>query len=135
MTRIALAVLALAAAPACARVIGEAVATVNGKSLLMSEFRKNVEAKLEYYKRAAPAMLEQKDAMYEIEQEVLDSMVTEQLLQQEGEKEKVRILDRDIEDGVAKIKKRFEVDDEGRPIAPAEAEKTFMEEMKKEGLT
>lgn len=131
----ALAAVLLCAAPACARVIGEAVATVNGKPLLMSEFQKNVEAKVEYYKHTAPALLEQKDAMQAVEREVLDSMISEQLLLQEAEKEKVRILDRDIDEGVDKIKKRFEVDESGKPLTPAEAEKVFQEEMKKEGLT
>ena len=131
----ALAALVLAAAPACARVIGESVATVNGKPILMSEFRKNVEAKTEYYKNAAPGLLAQTGASTAIEQEVLDNMISEQLLQQEAEKEKVRILDRDIEEGVAKIKKRFDFDDNGRPVSAQEAEKAFQEEMKKEGLT
>jgi len=131
----ALAALLFCAAPACARVMGEAVATINGKPLLMSEFRKNVEAKVEYYKHTAPALLDPKDAMQAIEREVLDSMVSEQLLLQEAEKEKVRIVDRDIDEGVDKIKKRFNVDEAGRPLSPADAEKAFAEEMKQEGLT
>jgi len=131
----ALAAVLLAAAPACARVIGESVATINGKPILMSEFRKNVEAKVEYYKNAAPAMLSQPGAAAAIEGEVLDSMIAEQLLQQEAEKEKVRVLDRDIDEGVAKIKKRFEMDDNGRPLSPEEANRAFESEMKKEGLT
>lgn len=128
--------LALAAAPAAAqRAVDGVAAKVNGEAILVSEYEKTRQAILEQYRAMMPDFLKQKDAEKQLETMAMDKLVDELLLTQQAEKLKIKVFERELEGGVAEIKKRFSRDEGGRPVSPEKAEAAFAAELAREGVS
>lgn len=130
--------LALACLPAGARasVMEDTVATVNGRPILLSEYQNELNAAMEQWKRNAPAFLDQKDAMDQLKARALDQMIDQKLLEQEAEKRKTKIHDREVDNGIAEVKERsFRRDESGKPLPDAEVDSLFEKELKRQGLS
>ena len=128
------AVVAICASAVSAKVMEDTAAVVNGQPILMSEYGKNKESILEQYKKNIPDFFQQKDAVAQLEQKVLDQMIDDALLFQQAEKMKIKIRERELETGIKEIKKRFQVDESGKPLNEDEAENIFQRELRKEGV-
>lgn len=118
-----------------AKVVDSTVATVNGKPILNSEYQKVVEATKEVYKAKQPQILENKDNVVALEEEVLNQMIIEQLLLQAAQEQQIKVKESEVAEGINTIKKRFEVNEQGKPVSEKEANEAFNNELKKEGLT
>lgn len=118
-----------------AKVVDSTVATVNGKPILNSEYEKVAQATLENYKNREPAVLENKDNVTAIKEEVLNQMIIEQLLLQAAKEQNIKVKDSEVNESIVEIKKRFQKDASGKDLTEKEAQKAFNDELKKEGLT
>lgn len=118
-----------------AKVVDSTVATVNGKPILNSEYEKVAQATLENYKNREPAVLENKDNVTAIKEEVLNQMIIEQLLLQAAKEQNIKVKDSEVNESIVEIKKRFQKDTSGKDLTEKEAQKAFNDELKKEGLT
>ncbi|MBI2070200.1 MAG: peptidylprolyl isomerase [Elusimicrobia bacterium] len=117
-----------------AEVLEKTVATVNGEALYQSDFEANVGNVLDDLRRAAPGEL--MDAQVEeIRSKVLAQMIDDLLLLQESKRRGVKVYAKDIETGVAEVKNRFKKDEEGRPVAEADADKAFQAELRRQRLS
>lgn len=105
------------------------IAKVNGEPILLSEFRKNKEMLSEQYASLAPDFLSQKDASEKMDKMVMDKLINEALLRQKAEAMKIKVYERQIDEGVAEIKKRFPAE------SSVQADAILSEELKKQGLT
>ena len=112
--------------PVRAAVLEDTVAIVNGQPILLSEYQKDVDAVMENWKRGAPGLLGDKVAVAELRRKVLDQMVDNNLLQQEAEKRKIKIHDRELDNGIAEVKDRnFRHDEAGKVLSDEEVEKVL----------
>lgn len=124
----------------CPAAFGEVMdgtaATVNGKPVFQSEYNRNVDAIKEQYQRFMPEFFQQPDANEQIEKKVLEQMVDDILLQQYAEKMKLKVRDRELDNGVAEVKKsKFSVDENGKPRDDSEVDALFAKALNKESLT
>lgn len=117
-----------------ARVIDETIATVNGKPILLSAYNKNKDSVLEQYQKGMPGFFKQEDAVEQIEKKVLDQMIDDALLLQHAEKLRIKIRERELENGMREIKRRFTIDEQGKPVGEKEADAAFQRELKRESL-
>src|SRR5438034_8055709 len=83
--------------PPRALVMEDTVATVNGQPILLTEYQNELNVALDQWRRNAPAFLDQKDAMGQLRARTLDQMVDQKLLEQEAEKRKLKIHNREID--------------------------------------
>ena len=113
------------------------VARVNGKPLLLSEYRKNLRSVLDNYQRTMPGLLRDEEALKEIRAKILDQMVDDELLAQEGEKLGMKVHDREVDKGVEEVQERnFRVDElTGKKRTDSETKAALSSELGKEGLT
>lgn len=118
-----------------ADVLNKIVAKVNSEPIMLSEYNRNKDTIIEQYRNAMPEFFKQKDAKEQLEKKVLDQMIDDVLLRQKAEAMKIKVYERDIDNGVAEIKKRFRVDETGKRLNDAESESVFMNELKKENVT
>ena len=133
-----LSALALAAALAPqlnAAVMEELAAKVNNEPVMMSDYTKTKNMLIEQYRTAMPDFFKAKDAMEQIEKSVMDKLIDEALLRQKAEAMKIKVYDRELDLGVAEVKKRFSRDENNAPLGPAASEEAFAGELKKENLT
>lgn len=132
----AAAVVALCIGPASAKVVDTTIATVNGKAVMSSDYDKVRNAVLSEYQKSAPKLLESKDNVTAIEEEVLNQMISNELLLQATKTENIKVKDSELAEGINEIKGRFGVDAQGKQVADKkEVEKAFNAELKKEGLS
>lgn len=129
------AALLCAAAPAAAAVVEELAARVNNEPVTFSDYKKAKEAMTEQYAAAMPDFFKQKDAEAQIEKAALDKLVDEALLRQKAESLKIKVFERELENGVGEIRKRFARTPDGEQLAPEKAEAAFQAELKKEGVS
>ena len=130
------AALLLCAAFAAAKVTDVTVATVNSKAILKSEYDKLKTAVLGEYKKNAPKLLEVKDNVTALEEEVLNQMITDSLLIQAAKDENIKVKDSELAEGINEIKARFRRGPDGKEITDKKlVEKAFNDELKKEGIT
>ncbi|MDR1123596.1 MAG: SurA N-terminal domain-containing protein [Elusimicrobiota bacterium] len=135
-TTVLAAALLLAAAFAAAKVVDTTVATVNNKAILSSEYGKLTKSVLEEYNKNAPKLLENKDNVTAIEEEVLNQMITDSLLTQAAKDEGIKVKDSELAEGINEIKARFRRSADGNEITDKKlVEKAFNDELKREGLT
>lgn len=127
--------LVLAAAPAFAAQIEDTVATVNGKAILLSEYKKELGNVFEQYKHNAPAILEDPEKVGRIKKQVLDDMVDKTMLQQEADKKKIKVFSRELESGVKEVKERFRQDDSGKALTDEQLDAAFANELKRQGIS
>lgn len=101
------------AVPAGAAVLEDVVARVNGKPLLLSEYRKNLRSVLDNYQKSMPELGKEPAAVKELREKVLDQMVDDELLAQEAEKRGLKVSPREVERGIAEVQERsFRTDPE-----------------------
>ncbi|HBL17596.1 MAG: hypothetical protein A2X36_08665 [Elusimicrobia bacterium GWA2_69_24] len=128
--------LALIAPFVQAEVLEDVVAKVNGTSLLLSEYRKNLRSVIENYQHSMPDLLRDEEAYKEIRKKVLDQMIDDELITQEAATLQVKVHDRELEKGVTEVSERsFRTDESGRTRSDAEVDKALRDELKKEGIT
>ena len=132
---ILLGALAFIALNANAKVIDSSVATVNSKPILSSQYDKMTKAVLAQYEQRAPQVLQDKNNVAAIKEQVLNEMISEELMLQAAQKEGIKVKDSELAQAINSIKKRFEVDEKGKERSKKEAEAAFNEELKKEGMT
>jgi len=122
-------------APAQAKVVEELAARINNEPVTISDYQRAKEALTEQYAAAMPDFFKQKDAEAQIEKAALDKLVDEALLRQKAETLKIKVYERELETGVAEIRKRFARSPDGGQLAAEKAEEAFRAELKKEGVT
>lgn len=121
---------------ASAKVMDSTVATVNGKAILSSDYEKLKQSVLEQYKKNAPQLLQKQDNVTALGEEVLNQMITDELLIQAAKEQGIKVKDTEVAQGINEVKTRFSVDAEGKKITDnKQIEKAFNDELKKEGLT
>ncbi|MEA3306983.1 MAG: peptidylprolyl isomerase, partial [Elusimicrobiota bacterium] len=116
-------------------VANKIVAKVNGEAIMSSEYAKNKATVIEQYKKAMPGFFKQKNAMEELSKKVLDQMIDDLLLKQKAKTMKIKVYSRELDKGVAEIKKRFSFDEQGEMIDATQAKEAFQKELNKENLT
>ncbi|MBR3604109.1 MAG: SurA N-terminal domain-containing protein [Elusimicrobiaceae bacterium] len=117
-----------------AKVMDASVATVNGRPVLSSEYDTYYEGVIEQYQAAAPQILEQPYAKDMLGKEVLRELISKELLYQAAEEAKIQVKDSEIDAGLAEIKARFVIDENGKQD-PKGADKRFNEALKKQHMS
>ncbi|MDE2040135.1 MAG: peptidylprolyl isomerase [Elusimicrobia bacterium] len=127
-----------AAGAAGAARLEDTVAFVNGSPILLSEYRKELATSMAYWRKTEPGALDDPENLDKLRKSTLEEMINRELLYQEGVKEKIKVRDRDIENGIEEIKARFAPED-AKDLPPgdadAQAEKAFDKQLKSDGLT
>ncbi len=118
-----------------AKVMESSVATVNGRPVLASEYDSYLQGVIEQYKAAAPQLLAQPYAEDILGKEVLQELLSKELLYQAADEAKIQVKDSEIDEGINEIKSRFIVDEITGKEDPKGADKRFNEALKKQGLT
>lgn len=118
-----------------AKVMESSVATVNGRPVLASEYDAYLQGVIEQYKAAAPQLLQQPYAEDILGKEVLQELLSKELLYQAADEAKIQVKDSEIDEGINEIKTRFIVDEITGKEDPKGADKRFNEALKKQGLT
>ena len=129
------AVLTFLAVSAQARVLEDTVAEVNGAPILLSEYQKEIDEVMDYWRKAMPAAAADPAHVRKLRETTLEQLINREVLHQEGVKLKLKVHEREIESGLAEIKERFAKDDEGLPVSQAAAEAAFNNKLKVMGLT
>ncbi len=132
---ILLGALTMLAFNANAKVIDSSVATVNSKPILSSQYDKMTKAVLAQYEQRAPQVLKDQNSVNAIKAEVLNQMISEELMLQAAQKEGIKIKDSELAEAINSIKQRFFTDQTGKERSKKEAEAAFNKELKKEGMT
>jgi parvulin-like peptidyl-prolyl isomerase len=125
------------AAPAAApgAMMEDTVAVVNGSPILLSEFQREAATSLEYWSKTNPMAVADPANVRKIRESTLEELITRELLVQEAARDKIKVREREIDNGVEEIKARFKKDDAtGRALDDAAAEKAFNEQLKNEGI-
>ncbi|HMU96376.1 MAG TPA: SurA N-terminal domain-containing protein, partial [Elusimicrobiota bacterium] len=90
-----------------AKLTNRPIATVNGEAILLSEYEKNWASLLEQAKESMPAD-KLDDAWKKTNRDrLLDQMIADRVLLQEAKKRKLRVNQREFENGVAQVRARF----------------------------
>jgi len=114
--------LPLALSSAFAKVLDRTVASINGQAIMLSEFLKNAGPILEQFKKASPSVEQTPERINDIKKRVLDQMIDDRLLVQEAKNKNIRVSQLEVDDGVKKVRSRFNTEEE------------FNKEMEKEGM-
>jgi parvulin-like peptidyl-prolyl isomerase len=135
----ALAVLMLLAAPrafaaAPAKAVEDTVAVVNGTPILLSEFQKEAATAVDFWSKSQPGSMDDPANVRKLRDSTLEQLIDRELLYQEGQKLKIKVRDREVENAVDEIRARFKKDENGRDLTPAEADDLFKKQLKNEGL-
>lgn len=125
----------LLAWPAGAKVMEDTVAVVNGTPILLSDYQKELSTSIDYWNHTEPEALRDPANFKKLRETTLEELINRELLYQEGVKEKIKVRDRDVDNGVAEIKQRFTRDENGKDLSPEEAEAAFQKQLKSDGLT
>ncbi|MDE2291791.1 MAG: peptidylprolyl isomerase, partial [Elusimicrobia bacterium] len=120
-----------------AAVLEDVVARVNGKPLLLSEYKKNLRSVLDNYTKAMPDLTRDDSAMKDLRKKVLDQMVDDEVLAQAAEKEGLKVHDREVEKGIQEVEERsFRTDsDTGERRSDKDMDAALKKELDGEGLT
>jgi len=129
------ALLVFATAFAGAKVMDSTVATVNGKAILSSDYEKLKQSVTEQYKKNAPQLLQNQENVNKLNKEVLNQMITDELLIQAANEQGIKVKDSEVAQGINEVKARFSVDEKGNKLDQKQVEKAFNDELKKEDLT
>jgi len=126
---------AVLSALAQAKVLDELAAKVNNEPVLMSEYGKARDALVEQYRAMMPDFFSQKDANAQLDKAALDKLIDEALLRQKAETLKIKVYDRELDNGIAEIKNRFSKDETGADLSPEAADSAFQRELQKEQIS
>jgi len=119
-----------------AKVFEDVVAKVNGKPLLLSEFKKNLRSVIDNYRKNLPEIINEPKAVDQIRGKVLDQMIDDELLSQKAEELKIKIRDRELDKGIYEVKERsFRSGPQGKRLSDKDVEEAFKAELDSEGLT
>ncbi len=121
--KFAICILPFAMTFAFAKVLDRTVATVNDQAVMLSEFQKNAAPILEQFKKTSPSAEQTPERIADIKKRVLDQMVDDRLLIQEAKKKTIRVSQLEVDDGVKKVRTRFNSDEE------------FNQELQKESMS
>lgn len=132
---ILLGALTMLALNANAKVVDSSVATVNSKPILSSQYDKMTKAVLAQYEQRAPQVLKDQNSVNAIKAEVLNQMISEELMLQAAQKEGIKVKDSELTEAINSIKQRFFVDQTGKERSKKEAEAAFNAALKEEGMT
>jgi len=121
--------------PAAAKITEGLAASVNNEPVTISEYEKAKVALAEQYAAAMPDFFQQADAAAQLDKAALDKLIDEALLRQKAEALKIKVYERELENGLTEIRKRFATTPEGAQMPADKAEEAFRSELKKEGLT
>ena len=108
---------------ATSQVVDKTLAVVNGEPILSSEFNNLFAPIYEQYEKATPKSSQTIQKENELKDLVLNQKIDDVLLKQQAKKQNVKVSKKEIQDGLAEIKKRFSSDAE------------FKSELKKENIT
>ncbi|MCX5777648.1 MAG: peptidylprolyl isomerase [Elusimicrobia bacterium] len=112
-----------AAVLSAATMVDKTVAMVNNEAIMSSEFDRLIAPVMEQYKTVTPIAEQSPEKIKEIKQRLLDQLVDDRVLKQEAVNHKIKVSKRDVDQGVAQVKKRFETD------------AVFQSELKKEDMS
>ena len=132
---ILLGALTMLALGANAKVIDSSVATVNSKPILSSQYDKMTKAVLAQYEQKAPQILQDQNSVNAIKEEVLNQMISEELMLQAAQKEGIKVKDSELAQAINSIKQRFMVDEKGKERSKKEADNAFNAALKEEGMS
>ena len=118
-----------------AKVMESSVATVNGKPVLASEYDAYLQSVIEQYQAAAPQVLDRPYAKDILGKEVLQDLISKELIYQAAQEAKITVKDSELDEGLNEIKSRFIVDEKTGQQDPKGADKRFNEALKKQGMT
>ena len=104
----------LACSEGSAKVMEDTVAVVNGTPILLSDFQKELSSSLDYWAHAEPEAMRDPAVMKKLRESTLEELISREVLYQEGVKHKLKVRDRDVENGIAEIKQRFGKDETGK---------------------
>ena len=110
---------------ASAKVVEELAARVNNEAVTISDYNRAKEALAEQYAAAMPDFFKQPNAGEQLAKASLDKLVDEALLRQKAEALKVKVYERELENGVSEIRKRFGRAPGGEALPPEKAEAAF----------
>lgn len=117
-----------------AKVMESSVATVNGQSILSSDFDNYYQSVLQQYQAAAPQVLQQPFAEDMLGKEVLRELISRELMRQAAEEAKIQVKDSELDAAMTEIKARFAVDEKGNQD-PKGTEKRYKKALKDQHLT
>ncbi|MBR4507979.1 MAG: SurA N-terminal domain-containing protein [Elusimicrobiaceae bacterium] len=132
---ILLGALTILALNANAKVIDSSVATVNSKPILSSQYDKMTKAVLAQYEQRAPQVLQDQNAVNAIKEQVLNEMISEELMLQAAQKEGIKVKDSELAQAINAIKQRFMLDPNGKERSKKEADAAFNQALKEEGMS
>ena len=124
--------------PAFAGKMEDTVAVVNQQPILLSEFQKELSTALDYWNHTEPDAIKDPANVKKLKETTLEELINRELLYQEGVKEKIKVRERDVDNGVAEIKGRFappEVKDLPEAEAQAKTDEAFRKQLESDGLT
>ena len=94
-----------------AKVINKTVATVDGEVILMSEYERRARPVIEEYEKFLTGP-DKEIKIKELKEKIIEQMIDEKILIQEGKKKKIKVNNKEIQDGIEEIKKRFATEEE-----------------------
>ncbi|OGR80420.1 MAG: hypothetical protein A3I11_00075 [Elusimicrobia bacterium RIFCSPLOWO2_02_FULL_39_32] len=117
------------------QVVGKTAAIVNNEPIFLDEFEKETIPFIDRYKKTVPEKEQSEEKISELKKEILNRLIEEKLLLQESKNRKIKINKVEIERGVEQFKEPFHLDEQGKPRTPAQVEKSFQDQLIKEGMT
>jgi parvulin-like peptidyl-prolyl isomerase len=125
----------LAASAAGAKMMEDTVAVVNGSPIMLSEYQKEVSTALDTWTRQEPEALRDPKNVKKLRESTLEELINRELLFQEGTKLKIKVRERDIDNGANEIRDRFKHGEDGQELSDAQAEEMFQKQLKADGLS
>lgn len=126
--------LAGAAFAAAAKPVEDTVATVNGAPILLSDYQKETATAIDFWSKSQPGSMDDPGNVRKLRESTLEQLIDRELLFQEGNRLKIKVREREIENAVDEIRARFKKDENGRDLPAAEAEEQFKKQLRAEGL-
>jgi parvulin-like peptidyl-prolyl isomerase len=90
-----------------AKLTNRPIAIVNGETILLSDFKKNWDAFQEQQNENGKPEMMTDDFKKEARQKLFSQMIDDKVLQAEAKKRKIRVPQRDLENGILQVKARF----------------------------
>lgn len=126
----------LLAGAAHAKLMEDAVATVNGTPILLSEYQREVGRTLELWERSQPGAAASPERLKVLRERTLEELIDQELLFQQGGKNKeLKVRERDIDQAIDEVKSRFSKDETGKKVPENEVDEIFKKQLKAEGVT
>ena len=115
--------------------VEDAIATVNGRAIMLSEYRKEIASTTAYLRRTNPGALDDPSVMRKVRESTLEELITRELLVEAARRAGLTATERDVDDAVEEIKDRFKEDPKtGLELGAAQAETAFNDQLKADGV-